>query len=309
MDIQDLEKILSIAGNFSLGFILGGLTLWLILRYWASSYLSEKGKNLATKEDVGYITDKVESVRNEYAKAIELLRSDNQLRLAAIEREKSIKKDVFLSAVTSINRCHGILSRLTDLNVTQQEVTGGMSDDVGSIARLQVVGTEATVKSVTELMAEIGTAVIGLMMERGSLLNRLALIRVIEEQRSAAGKEIDRHIAMMKEMNLHGNYDQRLWDVINGNIDFEQNRVKKCAAEAEALWKLQTAEHLEFTKKCMSAFFRTSRLIPEVVLSIRSELDLAISKEAYLEIYNSGIDKGVDVFNRLISRLTEQERA
>ena len=43
----------------------------ILLKYYIPSYLAEKGKNLATKEDVEAITRKVESVRHEYSTLVE----------------------------------------------------------------------------------------------------------------------------------------------------------------------------------------------------------------------------------------------
>ena len=50
------------------------------------AYLREKGKNVATKEDVRDITDKIESVRLEYAQKIEALKGNYQLRAVALEQ-------------------------------------------------------------------------------------------------------------------------------------------------------------------------------------------------------------------------------
>lgn len=56
--------------------ILAGVgTLILLTRNYLPSYANEKGKNLATREDVHEITDKIESVKAEYAKEIESLKS------------------------------------------------------------------------------------------------------------------------------------------------------------------------------------------------------------------------------------------
>lgn len=50
-----------------------GLTQFFLWRYIArnKSYESEKGKNLATKEDIKDITQKIESVKDNYNKALE----------------------------------------------------------------------------------------------------------------------------------------------------------------------------------------------------------------------------------------------
>lgn len=63
--------------------ILGTIVGWFVRQYFPA-YYSEKGKNLATKEDIGAITDTVEKVRSEHQSAIEHLRAD--LSVAATQR-------------------------------------------------------------------------------------------------------------------------------------------------------------------------------------------------------------------------------
>ena len=46
-------------GNFGVGVTLGVIVVYLVSKFFLPSYFSEKGKNLATKEDVASITDKV----------------------------------------------------------------------------------------------------------------------------------------------------------------------------------------------------------------------------------------------------------
>lgn len=48
-------------------------------------YLGEKGKNLATKEDIEHITDKIEAIKTQYAFLVEAAKVDNQLRVAALD--------------------------------------------------------------------------------------------------------------------------------------------------------------------------------------------------------------------------------
>ena len=70
------------------------------------SYLKKKGENLATKEDVELITDKVEGVRSEYAERFEKIAQGNrllleqtkqqhELSLAAIDKRLKIHQKAF----------------------------------------------------------------------------------------------------------------------------------------------------------------------------------------------------------------------
>lgn len=82
-----------------------GLTQFLFWRYIAKqkSYEAEKGKNLATKEDIKEITDKVESVKANYNEALERHKFELQQKL---ENTKYI-----------INLCNSLDNKLISLLV------------------------------------------------------------------------------------------------------------------------------------------------------------------------------------------------
>lgn len=82
--------------------------LWLlcVLRRHPEAYASEKGKNLATKEDVGEITRIVESARAASARELEEIRHHyrsildtqgqrHQLRMAALERRLQAHQEAY----------------------------------------------------------------------------------------------------------------------------------------------------------------------------------------------------------------------
>ena len=69
--------------------ILLGVGCIFLFRKYLFSYSSEKGKNLATKEDIGDITRKVEEVRNGYVTEVERLKVD----LSLLSRKNDILLD------------------------------------------------------------------------------------------------------------------------------------------------------------------------------------------------------------------------
>lgn len=70
----------------------GILFLGLLIRHWFSGYLSEKGKNLATKEDLEDITRKVESVKADLARGN-----------AVEEQKRKLKYEACLDALSAID--------------------------------------------------------------------------------------------------------------------------------------------------------------------------------------------------------------
>jgi hypothetical protein len=65
------------------------------VRTFFPSYFGEKGKNLATKEDITEITRKVQSVRHEYNSLVEELKARHQLRMAALDRRLQAHQEAF----------------------------------------------------------------------------------------------------------------------------------------------------------------------------------------------------------------------
>lgn len=60
-----------------------------------TAYLAEKGKNLATKEDIAKITREVEEVRDQFIRGVEDLKAHHQLRMVAAERRLQVHQEAY----------------------------------------------------------------------------------------------------------------------------------------------------------------------------------------------------------------------
>jgi len=107
--------------QFVLFAIISGLVQYII------SYFKEKGKNLATKEDIGKITQEIESVKSSYSSSLELFKINLQ---KDFEHSKSI-----------INYCNQIDTQLINLlidcnNCIQEDIKDGfISTGDGEVLR------------------------------------------------------------------------------------------------------------------------------------------------------------------------------
>lgn len=95
MTIEELNFLFALAGKISIGILIGGTVIYLIIKNFIPSYLQEKAKNLATKEDIEDITNKVESIRFLYASNLEELKGQHQLKLAAIDKRLQAHQEAF----------------------------------------------------------------------------------------------------------------------------------------------------------------------------------------------------------------------
>lgn len=87
--------LLELVGVFSLGATVATVIVMLLARHYLPAYLGEKGKNLATREDIAEITHEVERVRTQYAALLEELKTRNTLRMAALDKRLQAHQEAF----------------------------------------------------------------------------------------------------------------------------------------------------------------------------------------------------------------------
>lgn len=76
--------------------IFAGFLVFFLIKFFLPGYLTEKGKNLATSEDIAEITKKIESVKSDYSVLLEQHRAKNQLRIAAIDKRLEVHQEAFV---------------------------------------------------------------------------------------------------------------------------------------------------------------------------------------------------------------------
>lgn len=89
-----------------IGTMLGGLVTLLIKNY-LPSYAREKGKNLATKEDIECITQKIESIKVEYSKQVETYKVElweHQQQYLWAKEETKLKIETFKKTIIDVAR-------------------------------------------------------------------------------------------------------------------------------------------------------------------------------------------------------------
>jgi len=93
---EEVSSLFKVLGGFGAGAVAAGVIAFLWVKYFFSSYLGEKGKNLATREDIEEITDKIEGVRLQYTSLSEELKARHQLRLAALDKRLEVHQQAFV---------------------------------------------------------------------------------------------------------------------------------------------------------------------------------------------------------------------
>lgn len=111
-----MDSILLIVNTLAMiGFVVVALTL----KAYLPSYLKEKGRNLATKEDIGGITQQIEQIRTQHALEIERLKADLQCEVTqhGLVNEKASEVLLNFFEACLIMLCEKMRTDLGDLPI------------------------------------------------------------------------------------------------------------------------------------------------------------------------------------------------
>ena len=82
----------------------------------------------------------------------------------------SWRREVYLYAAESISRLSGLVGRIADLNVPDQELSRVFQDDMAKITRIQVIANDKTVAAVNAFTGKFAIVYLQLFVDRALLV-------------------------------------------------------------------------------------------------------------------------------------------
>lgn len=95
MTPEEMRFVWAGLGGLGAGGLVACFVAWLLFKHYLPSYLGQKGKNLADKEDIAALTHEVEAIKGQYSKLLEEFKSHQQLRMVAAERRIQVHQEAF----------------------------------------------------------------------------------------------------------------------------------------------------------------------------------------------------------------------
>jgi len=107
----------------------------------------------------------------------------------------------------------------------------------------------------------------------------------------------------MKQYNLDGVNDQRKWDVLQRNFDFERHRIDETARKADSLASTLYPRQLQFMEECVAETIRLGRLLVPVIVSVRKELELPIDEAEYRKVAEEAVARQVESLREFMQKV------
>jgi hypothetical protein len=181
--------------------------------------------------------------------------------------------------------------RFADLSIPPNQLTADYLKKAPAFSKAHLVAKEKTVKALTDLSAELGGTFLRLSIDRLPLI-------ALQEKIAQKSAEINRFalvrdamLELMRQQNIDGNRDERRFQVIQNNFDFEAERIKKAITEQIRLSDELRSQHLPFIKTCCSEAERVGAFVPAALIAVREEMELSPNIDAYAEIVRQGQQK------------------
>lgn len=245
------------------------------------------------------LTGVILSNRNSRKQALAQLKHDSHQRDR--ERNMILRKEVYLPAAEAISKGITILTELVELNLSTQEVKENLSSYSAAISKIQIVGSNNTVQATSAFSQKLVSSFLELIVIRAPLLDRKNEIEIRTNFINKTQSELDRYIKLMKDANLAGNTDQRIWDSLNRSVEYEQKQNERYIKERSELTSIQDKKLANFFELCVLKQAEVSRLIPTAIFAIREELEMSIDKDAYLASFNAGLKENNKIFQDFLN--------
>ncbi len=139
---------------------LGSLAVGWLLRNFSVSYAKEKGKNLATREDIGALTGTVESIKTQYAEQLERTKSDLSRQLESVKRDVQIAvaaetryEDTKAEAYVDLYRAMASLAIAQKFGKSEKEYEASAAL-MDAKARIAVYGSRGVTQALADFFAD-----------------------------------------------------------------------------------------------------------------------------------------------------------
>jgi hypothetical protein len=131
------------------------------------------------------------------------------------DRAISLRRHAHLSAVEAIVRTQSLLGAITDRNADHIALARQMIRCSGAISKINLVGSQATVRAVMSNLQALMPAYGEVLKSRAELHVRKHAIARVQPFMDGADSEIPRHVQLMKQNNLAGSTDTQLRERLN----------------------------------------------------------------------------------------------
>jgi hypothetical protein len=192
------------------------------------------------------------------------------------ERDFSTKRDIYFEATDAISLALRSLLYFAYLHQTNDEIMKDYLAKAGALAKVQLIGSPQTIKTLNGFSIFMGNAVLQLSVMRAPLLGERSAILVEETSVNNAQKDFDNVMDAYKQFNFSGALDLQESQRMQRNSEMTLERVNGMRDKLSTKTTALNLKAMAVYKEAIRLHVEATNLLPSLVEAIRAELDLPI---------------------------------
>lgn len=212
---------------------------------------------------------------------------DHEQQQKVKDRTLNAKREIFLEAVTEISAALRAVGALSNAYKTDEEILAGAEKSTG-IAKLVVVAGPELGASVTKLREAIQVVFWRNYPRRVELRGMKTQSDGLSRSRENYGKQNERVLEEMRQLNVAKNTDAEVWRVLNSQFDFAAKQIEELGARSAELLKELVKGQVVLAKQVQEELAAVRPLLVAALKALREELDLPIEEAALMVMVADG---------------------
>ena len=226
------------------------------------------------------------------------------------ERKQITKKEIYLQAVDNLSKANSYLGSIININLQNTNLYDGFKDFFMSVSKINLISTEKTIKTITELSTKYQTLILKLMPKLFSLNKIKTDIDIQNNLYNESQKEIKRVIMLMRENSESVNISPERFNRLNETYKFEEGQSGTYNKKRNELNKQHLQGQIIFIRELIEEMKEISPLINSTFYNLRKELEIDTDIKYLNPIFetqektiNSELEKFIDYLSSLIEEL------
>jgi hypothetical protein len=222
------------------------------------------------------------------------------------EREHTMRRDVYLAAAEALASCIGSLGQFVNLNIPTEDAGKAITEKMPLLAKVHMIGGQNVMEGIISTTTEIGIIIQNLSARRIPLNAMKQQIDALDVQLRRWGSDKDKSVELMKSHNLSGVVDQKRWDTISNQYEFESKQFNMTLENRVALQRSLLERQLEYGRDCIAMIHALRPLVVPVVVNLRRELGLPLDEDAFTKATLDASQRQIAALESFVGEVRKQ---
>jgi hypothetical protein len=225
------------------------------------------------------------------------------------DRNMAVRRDVYIPAAEGISRIQNLISELADFTTDQSALSRHITTDLASLAKVSVLGTDATVFAISRLTAASMLAYLQLTTMRQKLLQRRGKLQTAVAARDSAVDQRQQIARLFHQAFKSGTNDSSLLRRLQTQLESDDKAAKARQSEVDRLLEEHTNEERELHLRILEVNQEILKHVPDALIAVRRELELPINEAVLRRFFAEQQTSTLEVARRVLDQTGTMEKA